>query len=407
LKHLLKVLVVVLLATAAASPMAAALGTAKISFTWDSTTSSLKLDIRSGTEVAAAQVKMEIPLEVTMGTASADGFLTGAIHVSVGTENRWFVLDANGMKEGGLTVQLNTPTGKAFEVTLVAVDLKDKNNNKIGIDTSLPITVNVGVVVSTTITSQTLSTTSSSTSTQSSLTTTQQSSTTLTTIVCPTFGQQAGSQEYSVSYANGANVKYTFNYPATVQPGTSFCITVIAQHLVNSPPASGVQLRFSPSPSSSVWIAGTSNVLSFGDLGSGIQARQDIAFTLSPKVPIGQRIQVGTESADASSVWRALSPDILVAVSGGPEIVTSTTTEVVTGSLMASVGSILVFCVIAIAALFFLTRRRRSSAAPARKPAMHSAVPFRGATPTQQIPKANHLGTHVPQVVGRREEEKK
>ena len=371
MKHVLKALILVLLATATASPMVVASGTAKISFAWDSTTSSLKLDIRSGTEVAAAQVKIQIPSEVTVGTASADGFLTGAIHVPVGTENRWFVLGANGAKEGGLTVALSIPTGKAFEVTLTAVDLKDKNDNKIGIDASLPITVNVGAVVSTTTTgqtlstatSQTLSTTPSSTSTPSSLTTIQQSSTTLTTIACPTFGQQADSQEYSVSYANGANVKYTFNYPATVQPGTSFCITVIAQHLANSPPASGVQLRFSPSPSSSVWIAGTSNVLSFGDLGSGIQARRDIAFTVNPKAPIGQRIQVGTETADASSVWRAFSPDILVAVSGGPEIATSTTTSVVSGSFMASVGSILVFCVLAIAALFFLTRRRRSSAA--------------------------------------------
>lgn len=184
----LRLVLLFMLFALALSPNVVASGGVSITFTWESATSSLRLRIQSDTGVGAAQVKIQIPSEVTVGSASADGFMIGFTYLSLGTESRWFILNANGMKEGGVTIPLTIPGDRTFEVRLTGVDLKDRGGNIIKIDTPLPVKVAVGKVATTAATSETLSTTSVSASTSSSATTTESIRVLMPTVRVPATG---------------------------------------------------------------------------------------------------------------------------------------------------------------------------------------------------------------------------
>jgi hypothetical protein len=211
-----------------------------------------------------------------------------------------------------------------------------------------------------------------------------------------------------VAYTNGANVKYTLSYPGVVQPGATLCITVIAQQMASSPAASGLQLRFTASPASSLWIAGPSNVLTLGDLRGGAQARRDFGFTVSRSASAEQQLQVRIETADASSEWRSLSPDIVVTVGGAETTTASTTTEVIPGTLFAPIGLVVLLALLGIAAALFLTRRTRSAvkSKPILLPPVPPVPPGPSQPPPQKAPAAKPEA-HIPRVVARRREEKK
>jgi hypothetical protein len=223
---------------------------------------------------------------------------------------------------------------------------------------------------------------------------------------------QDGRQEYTVTYpSSGASIKYTFEYPTVVQAGASFSLTIIAQHVSTSTPATGLQLQFTPSPPSSIWILTPSSVLAVGNLNSGIQARNDFSFSVSPNAPAGQQLQISTTTTDSTGVWQSMSPDILISVASASTTTTTTTTTTwwTDQALIATLGLVIILVVVGIAAVLLLTRRKPSPPAVGYKPMMPPAQPFmlKPGAPQPSPSQAIKPGAHVPRVVARREEEKK
>lgn len=204
------------------------------------------------------------------------------------------------------------------------------------------------------------------------------------------YGQQTAAQEYSVTYSTGSSVKYTFYYPTQVLPGTTFSITVVAVHVPGSAGAANLQLQFAPTPSGWIAIAEVSNVISFGGLAGGAQARADFRFTVSASAPPWQKLQIRTDTWDALSSRQALSPDIQVTV--GWDWV-----------LISAIALVVVLVVVGITAVFLLTRRKPSPPAVPYKPISPPPQPV---TLKPAPPQAIKPGAHVPRVVGRRQEKK-
>jgi len=231
-------------------------------------------------------------------------------------------------------------------------------------------------------------------------------------LVVSTAHCQDGRQEYTVTYpSSGASVKYTFEYPTVVQAGASFSVTIIAQHVSTSAPATGLRMQFTPSPPSSIWILTPSSVLAVGNLNSGIQVRNDFSFSVSPNAPAGQQLQISTTTTDSAGVWQSMSPDILISVASVNTTTTATTTPPpwTDQALIATLGSVIILVVVGIAAVLLLTRRKPSPPAVGYKPMMPPAQPFTLKPGAPQPPPSQVIkpAAHIPRVVARREEEKR
>jgi hypothetical protein len=208
---------------------------------------------------------------------------------------------------------------------------------------------------------------------------------------------------------SNASIKYTFEYPTVVSPGATFSVTIIAQHVSTSPGATGLQLQFTPSPPSSIWIATSPSVLSVGNLNSGNQVRYDFSFSVSPNAPGGQHLQISATTTDSSGNWQSISPDIVITVAGP----TVTTTSGGGGGdytwLWLATALIVVLVVFGIVAVLLLTRRKPSAPPVGYKPVSAPPQPLTLKPGAPQPPPSQAIkpGAHVPRVVARREEEKK
>lgn len=132
-----------------------------------------------------------------------------------------------------------------------------------------------------------------------------------------TLGQtsaQTAVQNYPIIYATGANVIFRIHYPVKVEPGASFDLVVIAEHIV-SVKAYNIFLAFFPSPSSICTIAQPSNIVSFGDLELSQQERREVHFAVLNTAPDGSRCEIRILTTEAYSPQQRLSPDIDVQVS--------------------------------------------------------------------------------------------
>jgi pSer/pThr/pTyr-binding forkhead associated (FHA) protein len=120
---------------------------AAASFSFDSDDiDQIVLEIDSPQDISAAQVKIEIPAEVTIGKVQMSGFLEGATHLSSGREHRWFQLHASGERQASMRIPIDHPDGTTPVITLLGVDLKDMEDNRVTIATSLPVNIEVGLV---------------------------------------------------------------------------------------------------------------------------------------------------------------------------------------------------------------------------------------------------------------------
>jgi hypothetical protein len=104
--------------------------------------SSLLIQIKSSVGVSAFQIKLIIPLDLTLGEVSSSGFMNDAKHVFMKTEHRWFHLSTGGGTTGSINIRF-TPFQGIAEVIMIGVDLKDIDGNKIPLDISLPMTINI------------------------------------------------------------------------------------------------------------------------------------------------------------------------------------------------------------------------------------------------------------------------
>jgi hypothetical protein len=117
---------------------------ANVTFSFDNQTNQTLLKIDSPTGVSAAELRFDIPGNVTVVDTELSGFLTGSTHLSQGREHRWFQLSANNDKEASLATVIEPPQGTTYVITLLGVDLKDSQGNAIPIATSFPIHVTIG-----------------------------------------------------------------------------------------------------------------------------------------------------------------------------------------------------------------------------------------------------------------------
>jgi len=118
--------------TSSASPGATA------SFTFDAQLRSLTINIDSPVGISSAQIKLDIPATLTIGSVSTAGFMTGATHLAHETEHRWFTLSAKGEKSGSLIIPVTLAKNEE-PVELLGIALKDMQGNRVPVDTKFPI----------------------------------------------------------------------------------------------------------------------------------------------------------------------------------------------------------------------------------------------------------------------------
>ena len=118
--------------TSSASPGATA------SFTFDAQMRSLTISINSPIGISSAQIKLDIPAALSIGSVSATGFMTGATHLAHETEHRWFTLSANSEKSGTLIIPITLAKNEEH-TELLGIALKDTQGNQVPVDMAFPI----------------------------------------------------------------------------------------------------------------------------------------------------------------------------------------------------------------------------------------------------------------------------
>ncbi|ODS35435.1 hypothetical protein BEH94_01360 [Candidatus Altiarchaeales archaeon WOR_SM1_SCG] len=107
-------------------------------------TTSANIVINSPSGVYSSQIKLVIPQELTVGTATMSGFVSGSTYMRDLNEHRWFQLSANGEKSGSLSVPVTVPLsalyGTQYTINLTGISIKDTNGQTISLNQQLPLT---------------------------------------------------------------------------------------------------------------------------------------------------------------------------------------------------------------------------------------------------------------------------
>jgi hypothetical protein len=132
-------LIVLVILFAASPTLSASSPSATVSFSY--TASSLLVSVVSSVGVSGWRVEVDIPLGVSIGSASGSGFMAdpGSPLPNPPDKYVWFNLGANGQTTGSLTIPV-TYSGP-YTITLAVVDL---NQPPISINPPLPINLVIG-----------------------------------------------------------------------------------------------------------------------------------------------------------------------------------------------------------------------------------------------------------------------
>jgi hypothetical protein len=123
--------------------MEAATEKANVSFKFDSGGSKLLVTVESPVGVHGADIKFDIPKSVGVKGSESSGFMSGAMKLSKDTVQRWVQPSANGEKKGTLAVSVDLPDDKTYSVTLLEVNLLDASKKVIGVQPTLPQSIDV------------------------------------------------------------------------------------------------------------------------------------------------------------------------------------------------------------------------------------------------------------------------
>ena len=118
---------------------------ATVRFSFDSQTSQVLVAVDSPLAISGADIKLDIPADIDIGTHKLAGFVIGAAYMNMDTVHRWFQMSANGEKSGSLVVNVTVPENATYTITLLEVNLLDVAGEPVPIDTPLlPAYVEVG-----------------------------------------------------------------------------------------------------------------------------------------------------------------------------------------------------------------------------------------------------------------------
>ena len=118
---------------------------ATVSFSFDGQTSQVLVAVDSPLAISGADIKLDIPADIDIGTHKLAGFVIGAAYMNMDTVHRWFQMSANGEKSGSLVVNVTVPENATYTITLLEVNLLDVAGEPVPIDTPLlPAYVEVG-----------------------------------------------------------------------------------------------------------------------------------------------------------------------------------------------------------------------------------------------------------------------
>jgi hypothetical protein len=136
-------LIVLVILFAASPTFSASSSSAIVSFSY--TAPSLLVSVVSSVGVGHWEVVMDIPLGITVGSATGSGFMSSPTPLFSPPEYRWISLNLNGQTTGSLTIPV-TDSG-AYTITLTNVGLKDVNGIAITVSTPLPINLVIGTAI--------------------------------------------------------------------------------------------------------------------------------------------------------------------------------------------------------------------------------------------------------------------
>jgi len=116
---------------------------AKVEFAFNDQTGQLSVKIDSPSGISQGNIKLHIPDNVGMKKPKLSGFMEGAAYMPMGSVHQWLRMAANGVKNGSLVADIKMPDNKVYKLTLLEVNLLDRNGKNVPIDTPLPLSLEI------------------------------------------------------------------------------------------------------------------------------------------------------------------------------------------------------------------------------------------------------------------------